>query len=103
LLAAALGLAGTALLSQEIVAEQRRYELDREQPLVVIAADGVLLRKGNGLSYPPRYETPLNRGVEARVLCARGAWRQIELAGGEVGWVQYDQILPEWPFLYERP
>jgi len=58
-----------------------------EHPLVVIADDGVLLRKGNGLIYPPRYDTPLNRGVEARLLFARGAWLQIELSGGEVGWV----------------
>jgi len=47
---------------------------------------GFLLRTGNGLSYPPRYETPLNQGVEARLLHARGAWLQIELSGGEVGW-----------------
>jgi hypothetical protein len=58
-----------------------------DRPLVVIAEDGVLLRKGNGLTFPPRYETPLNRGVEARLLFERGDWLQIELGGGEVGWV----------------
>jgi hypothetical protein len=58
-----------------------------EHPLVVIAEDGVLLRKGNGLAFPPRFDTPLNRGVEARLLFERGGWLQIELAGGEVGWV----------------
>jgi tetratricopeptide (TPR) repeat protein len=57
------------------------------RPVVVIADDGVLLRRGNGLSYPPRYETPVNRGVEARLLLARGDWVKIELAGGETGWV----------------
>jgi hypothetical protein len=56
-------------------------------PLVVLADDGVLLRRGNGLSYPPRYETPLNRGVEARLVCARGDWLKVVLAGGETGWV----------------
>jgi hypothetical protein len=60
---------------------------EQQHPLVVIADDGVLLRKGNGLSYPPRYETPLNRGVEARLLVSRGDWLQIELEGGEIGWV----------------
>jgi hypothetical protein len=55
--------------------------------VVVIAADGVLLRKGNGPSFPPRFDTPLNRGVEASLLYRRGDWLQIELSGGEVGWV----------------
>jgi hypothetical protein len=54
---------------------------------VVIADDGVLVRRGNGLAYPPRYETPVNRGVEARLLFARGDWLKIELASGDSGWV----------------
>ena len=44
-------------------------------------------RKGDGLAFPPRYGAPLNRGVEARLLFERGDWLQIELSGGEVGWV----------------
>jgi tetratricopeptide (TPR) repeat protein len=56
-------------------------------PVVVNAADGVLLRRGNGLTYTPRYQTPINRGVEARLLFERGQWLKIELAGGESGWV----------------
>jgi hypothetical protein len=66
-------------------------------PLVVIADDGVLLRKGNGLTYPPRYETPVNRGVEARLLFERGEWLQIELAGGAVGWVSRRYVLLDAP------
>jgi hypothetical protein len=58
-----------------------------EHALVVVARDGVLLRKGNGPDYPPRSEAPLNRGVEARLLYRRGGWLQVELAGGEVGWL----------------
>jgi uncharacterized protein YgiM (DUF1202 family) len=58
-----------------------------QHPLVVIAEDGVLLRRGNGLTYPPKYEAPVNRGVEARLLVARGDWLKVELAGGESGWV----------------
>jgi tetratricopeptide (TPR) repeat protein len=72
------------------------YQNDREEtqhPLVVIAENGVLLRTGNGLTYPPRFETPLNRGVEARLLFKRGNWMQIELAGGETGWVNGDYLL----------
>jgi hypothetical protein len=56
-------------------------------PVVVLSADGVLLRKGDGPLYPPRFDTPLGRGVEARLLARRGGWLQVELAGGEVGWV----------------
>jgi hypothetical protein len=62
-------------------------------PLVVVADDGVLLRKGNGLSYPLRAETPLNRGVEARFSYERGGWLQIELASGEIGWVSKTSAL----------
>lgn len=80
-LAAALVL-GAVLGWRELV---RRDEA--RHPLVAIADDGVLLRRGNGLTYPPRYDTPVNRGVEARLLFARGAWLKIELAGGESGWV----------------
>ena len=81
----ALALAGvaTALLIVDLRGERGRGT----EALVVIAEDGVLLRKGNGLAFPPRYEAPLNRGVEARLLFERGDWLQIELAGGEVGWV----------------
>jgi hypothetical protein len=62
-------------------------------PLVVIAEDGVLLRKGDGLSFPPRYPTPVNRGVEGQLLGERGKWLQIELSGGEVGWLMREYTL----------
>jgi hypothetical protein len=62
-------------------------------PLAVIAEDGVLLRRGDGLAYPPRYDTPVNRGVEAAVLTERGNWVQIELSGGEAGWVPREYVL----------
>jgi hypothetical protein len=56
-------------------------------PALVLARDDVFMRKGNGDSYPLRSETPLNRGVEARLLGSRGNWFQIELASGEIGWI----------------
>lgn len=55
-------------------------------PLVIVAADNVALAKGNGRLYPT-YPTPLPRGVEARLRFERGDWLQIELAGGEIGWL----------------
>ncbi len=64
------------------------------RPVAVVADDGVLVYKGNGTAYP-RYEAPLNRGVEARLLFERGGWAQIELTGGEVGWVRREYLLPD--------
>ena len=46
----------------------------------------------NGPSYG-RYETPLHAGVEGRRLFVRGDWVQIELAGGEVGWLPREHVL----------
>ncbi|HEY7314056.1 MAG TPA: tetratricopeptide repeat protein [Gemmataceae bacterium] len=73
-------------------------ERDREaHSLVVIARDGVVLRRGNGTAFPPRYETPVNRGVEGRLLFARDGWSQIELFGGEIGWVPRESVLVDTP------
>jgi hypothetical protein len=66
-----------------------------DRPLIVVAEDSLLLRKGDSFHYPPRYETPVNQGVEAQLLFDRGAWLQIELAGGEVGWVPRKSVLLE--------
>jgi hypothetical protein len=66
-------------------------------PLVVIARDGVLLRRGNGVAFPPRYDTPVNRGVEGRLRFERGGWVQIELSGGEIGWVPRAAVLVDTP------
>jgi hypothetical protein len=66
-----------------------------ERPLVIINQDGVLLRRGDSSRYPPRFETPLNRGVEARLLVDHVNWIQIELAGGDVGWVPRENVLLE--------
>jgi tetratricopeptide (TPR) repeat protein len=93
------------LLAGAVAYEEWRQRDEREHPLAVIADDGVLLRKGNGLSYARRYDTPVNRGVEARLLHARGAWLQIELGGGEVGWVPRRFVLldslPEYGTMVE--
>jgi len=66
-------------------------------PLVVVAADGIPLRRGNGMLYPLRFETPLNRGTEASLQLERGQWLQIELAGGVLGWVPRHAVLIDAP------
>jgi hypothetical protein len=84
---AGVALVGAVLLAIVLFVWARSRQEEFAHPLVVIAEDGVLLRKGNGLAFPPRYDTPVNRGVEARLLFERGNWVQIELSGGEVGWI----------------
>lgn len=65
------------------------------RPVVVIAADGTPLRRGDGPTFPPRYESPLNRGVEAEAVYRKGDWLLIELAGGERGWVPESAVVGE--------
>lgn len=78
-----------------LAAEGWQIEQERRHPVVVIAQDGVQLLVGNGSRYPPRYETPVNRGVEARLRYDRGNWLQIELGTGEIGWVPRQAVLLE--------
>jgi hypothetical protein len=66
---------------------------DPAHPLIVVVKDGVKLRRGNGSHYPARDGIVLNRGVEARWWYTRGAWHQIELAAGQVGWVHDGDVL----------
>jgi tetratricopeptide (TPR) repeat protein len=75
----------------------RQEREQHEHPLVVIARDGALLRRGNSTTFPPRYDTPVNRGVEARRLFERAGWVQIELSGGEIGWVPRGWVLVDMP------
>jgi hypothetical protein len=97
-LSAGLGaMAVAALLGVVLAAEEARERDLDAHPLVVIAEDGVLLRRGNGMAYPRRYEAPVNRGVEARLLFQRDDWVQIELSGGETGWVPLAYVLIDRP------
>jgi hypothetical protein len=95
--AALMGLAGTAAAAVLVAIQVRDAGEARIRPLVVIAEDGVLLRRGDGLRFPQRYDTPLNRGVEARLLFERDDWLQIELSGGEVGWIPRGYALVDRP------
>jgi hypothetical protein len=91
----ALLLAGA--LSGCVVGRGNERRESDTHPLVVIGQDGVLLRRGNSVLFPPRYDTPVNRGVEGRLLFKRDGWVQIELSGGEVGWVPSVAVLVDIP------
>ena len=97
LLAGTIGLlvGGTAavLLTLATIYEQRQHA----GPLVVIAQDELPLRLGNGLSYSSRYPETLPAGAEARLLFRRSDWLQIELSGGEIGWVPLSAALLDEP------
>jgi len=54
----------------------------------VIAAEEVTLRKGNGISYEPKYSEPLHSGTEFSVVEQRGNWYHILLNNGKTGWIQ---------------
>lgn len=86
-----------SVLAVVVAAEAARLRDVEAHPVVVLARDGLRLRKGNGDSYPPRRDTPLSRGVEARLLFERGAWLQVRLAGGEIGWLPRADVLIDEP------
>jgi hypothetical protein len=91
------GVALAAVLVLPLASEGRRLQEETLHPLVVVSKDGVLLRKGDGTAFPVRYDTPINRGVEARLLFERAGWVQIELGSGEIGWVASDAVLTDRP------
>jgi hypothetical protein len=90
---AAVAFVAVGVLTLLLVAQAVQDRYHERHPLVVMAQDGVLLRKGNSERYPPRCETPFPRGVEARLLLQRGDWLQIELTEGDIGWVHRAQVL----------
>lgn len=94
---AVVAFTAAAGLTALVVMAVRTEREQRDQPPAVVAEDGVLLRRGDGPAFPPRYETPLNKGVEARRLFVRGGWVQLELSGGEVGWAPREDVLIDEP------
>ncbi len=88
---------GTALFAVFFALQMRAEKSESEHPVVVIAADQTHLQKGNHALYPRAYETALNRGVEARLVQIRGDWLQIELTGGQIGWVARENALMDLP------
>ena len=72
-----------------------RIAQDLDQPLVVVALNGVTLRRGNGTLYARDPDLPIvNRGMEGRRVNERGGWVQVQFPGGEVGWVPREAVIP---------
>jgi hypothetical protein len=73
---------------------QYRIAEDARQPLVVVAVNGVTLRRGNGSLYPRHPDLPhVNRGMEARLVNRRGEWVLVQFPGGEIGWLPREVVL----------
>lgn len=53
----------------------------------VIAAEEVVVRKGDGLGYAPQFQEPLTDGVEFDLLAVRERWIHIRLPDGQEGWI----------------
>lgn len=58
----------------------------------VLVANDVVVRKGNGEGYDPRFQQPLHEGVEFKLLERRGGWIHMELADGNRGWVREGEV-----------
>jgi tetratricopeptide (TPR) repeat protein len=86
-LACSLPAAGWGYLDYRIAQED-------EQALVIVAVNGVTLRRGNGALYAQHSRLPVvNRGMEARLLSERGGWVQVQFPGGDVGWLPRGAVL----------
>jgi len=53
----------------------------------VLIADEVVMRKGNGEGFEPKFDKPIHSGVEFTIVDRRGDWLEVQLANGEKGWV----------------
>lgn len=81
--------AWTILILTLVAAASAGYDWHRFERIergVVVCAE-VVARKGNADSYDPAFTEPLKEGTEFQVVERRGAWLQIQLAGGQIGWV----------------
>jgi len=86
---AAVALAVVWIALGASVGVQRLVE-DR-RPAGVVTANDVVVRKGNGENYDPKFKQLLHEGVEFSLLEARGDWLYMELPDGNAGWIRSDQ------------
>jgi tetratricopeptide (TPR) repeat protein len=86
-LAGALGL----LLSVGLAySADHTARLDRAQPIGVLVASDVVVRKGDGETYEPQFNRPLSPGVEFLRIDKRGDWLHIRLSDDRTGWIKAD-------------
>jgi hypothetical protein len=81
------------ILATPLVAESWVRHEATANSSVVVAGNGILLRQGNGILYPPKSDVPLRPGTEARVLAERSGWLKIELLSRQTGWIPTGAVL----------
>jgi len=59
----------------------------------ILAADQVIVRKGNSTQYEPLYIEPLPKLTETIVLKENNRWVQVQFSDGQIGWVPENEIL----------
>ncbi|MCX7702347.1 MAG: hypothetical protein N2039_15845 [Gemmataceae bacterium] len=69
--------------------QEREWETVRD---FVVIRQMTMIHTGNHSAFPPRRETPLPPGVEARLRYRAADWLQIELFDGTIGWVPAEAV-----------
>lgn len=59
---------------------------EEDKPFEIVRTP-VILREGNGESYPSVLDTPLPPGCEVNSIHTRGEWRHVRLSNGTTGWL----------------
>ena len=86
-------IASAGVVMGGLVREEMHRIDDNRLSLVVVEANDTPLRRGNSAEYPLRLGDRLPAGVELRVLSERGGWLQVQLAGGEIGWLERERVV----------
>jgi hypothetical protein len=67
------------------------WQVEGRRSTGVVLADEVIVRRGDGETYDPKFQQPLHEGTEFTVVESRGDWLLIELADGKTGWIPADR------------
>jgi hypothetical protein len=79
--------AALAIATVVFWSENYRRQILAQKLAVIRRGDPVVVREGNGLSYPAATEERLRAGTDAIVLGQRGNWLHVRTTRGLVGWI----------------
>jgi hypothetical protein len=79
--------AAAAIVAAIFWADEYRLQKASQTLVVIRRGDPVVLREGNGLSYPVTTADRLRTGTELSLLTRRGDWLQVRTGSGLVGWI----------------
>lgn len=64
--------------------------------LAIVSEKSVLLKTGDGYSYPDHVGPPLKQGTELKVIENHDDWFLVETTSGKIGWIGRKDILIDW-------